>query len=144
MARMGPRKLLTTVVALGGGTFLFGAAVLRLETQLNGVAGQFVVSGCEVSESRGDDEWQCRGSFRADDDAFRIPEVEVDTTFATRPTGPVPVYVDDASSTTAVERDNGVWLYPGATGLACLAVGGWNVRSALRRPREEPVAPAPA
>jgi hypothetical protein len=141
---MGPRKLLTTVVALGGGVFLFGAAVLRLETQLNGVAGQFVVSRCEVSPSRGDDEWQCRGSFRADDDSFLIPEVEVDTTFATKPTGLVPAYVDDASSTTAVERDHGVWLYPGATGLLCLVVGGWNIRSALRRPKSEPTAPIPA
>ncbi|MFF6783005.1 hypothetical protein [Streptomyces sp. NPDC012510] len=141
---MGPRKLLTTVVALGGGAFLLGAGVLRLETQLTGVPGQFVVGRCEVSESRGDDEWKCSGSFRADDDAFRIPEVEVDTTFATKPTEPVPVHVDDASSTTAVERDNGVWLYPGATGLLCLGVGAWNVRSALKRPKEEPAAPVPA
>ncbi|WP_086748967.1 hypothetical protein OG920_42155 [Streptomyces europaeiscabiei] len=141
---MGPRKLLTTVVALGGGLFLFGAAALRLETRLNGVAGQFVVSRCEVSESRGDDEWKCSGSFRADDDSFLIPAVEVDTTFATKPTGLVPVYVDDKSSTTAVERDNGVWLYPGATGLVCLGVGAWNVRSALRRPKEKPTAPVAA
>jgi hypothetical protein len=141
---MGPRKLLTMMVALGGGVFLFGAAVLRLETQLNGVAGQFVVARCEVSESRGDDDWKCSGSFRANDDSFLLPEVEVDTTFATKPTGTVPVYVDDESSTTAVVRDNGVWLYPGATGLLCLAVGGWNVRSALRRPKEEPTAPVPA
>ncbi len=143
MRRMGPRRLLTTVVALGGGLFLFGAAVLRLETQLNGVAGQFVVARCQVSESRGDDEWQCAGSFRADDDSFLIPEVEVDTTFATKPAGLVPVYVDGESSTTAVVRDNGVWLYPGATGLLCLVVGGWNVRSALRRPKAEPAAPVP-
>ncbi|MFE7765635.1 hypothetical protein [Streptomyces sp. NPDC057438] len=148
MARMGPRKLLTTVMALGGGAFLFGAGVLRLETQLNGVAGQFVVARCQVSESDGEEDWSCEGSFRADDGSFRIPRVEVDTTFASRPTGPVRVHVDDESSTTAVVRDNGVWLYPGATGLVCLAVGGWNVRSALRRPRQEPsrepTAPAPS
>lgn len=143
MTRMGPRKLLTTVVALGGGVFLFGAAVLRLETQLTGVPGQFVVSRCEVSESRGEDEWKCGGSFRADDNSFLIPEVEVDTTFETKPTGPVPVFVDDESSTTAVERDRGVWLWPGATGLLCLGVGAWNVRTALRRPKPEPVT-APA
>ncbi|MFF5362971.1 DUF3592 domain-containing protein [Streptomyces scabiei] len=148
MARMGPRKLLTTVTALGGGAFLLGAALLRLETQLNGVAGRFEVTRCEVSESDGDDDWSCEGSFRADDGSFRVPRVEVDTTFASRPTGPVPAYVDDASSATAVVRDNGVWLYPGATGLVCLAVGGWNVRSALGRPRQEPsrepTAPAPS
>ncbi|GAA5700968.1 hypothetical protein Save01_01771 [Streptomyces avermitilis] len=33
MARMGPRRLLTTVVVLGGGAFLLGAGLLRLETQ---------------------------------------------------------------------------------------------------------------
>lgn len=141
---MGPRKLLTTVVALGGGAFLLGAGVLRLETQLTGVSGQFAVGRCEVSESRGDDAWKCSGSFRADDDSFRIPEIEVDTTFETKPTGLVPVHVDDESSTTAVERDSGVWLYPGATGLLCLGVGAWNVRSALKRPQEEPAAPVPA
>ncbi|UUU36856.1 hypothetical protein JIX56_02215 [Streptomyces sp. CA-210063] len=132
------------MVALGGGVFLFGAAVLRLETRLTGVAGVFVVGQCEVSESRGDDEWKCGGSFRANDDSFLLPEVEVDTTFATKPTGPVPALVDDESSTTAVVRDNGVWLYPGATGLLCLVVGGWNVRSALRGTKEEPTAPVPA
>lgn len=97
-----------------------------------------------MSESRGDDEWKCGGSFRADDRSFVLPEVEVDTTFATKPTGPVAVVVDDESSTTAVERDRSVWLYPGATGLLCLGVGTWNVRSALRRPKEEPAAPVPA
>ncbi len=143
MTRMGPRKALTTVVALGGGVFLLGAAVLRLETQLTGVPGQFMAAQCEVSESRGDDEWKCGGSFRADDNSFVIPKVEVDTTFATKPTGLVPVVVDDETSTTAVEQDYSVWLYPGATGLLCLGVGAWNVRSAIRRPKQEPVA-APA
>ncbi|MEU2583895.1 hypothetical protein ABZ612_13170 [Streptomyces avermitilis] len=92
---MGPRRLLTTVVALGGGAFLFGAGPLRLETHLR------------------------------------------------QPTEPVATFVDGPTSTTAVEQDNGVRLLPGGTGLVCLLAGAWNIRSAVKRPREALVA-APA
>ena len=163
----GPRKPLTTVLALGGGVFLFRGSMLRLDTQLTGVSGQFVaarrevseshgarcpsrtargvrVARREVSESHGADDWKCGGSFRADDDSFRIPGVEVDTVFETKPTGLVPVVVEDESSTTAVEKDYGVWLWPGATGLLCLGMGAWNVRLTLRRPKQRDPVAAPA
>ena len=88
-----------------------------------------------MSESRGDDEWKCSGSFRADDDSFLIPAVEVDTTFATKPTGLVPVYVDDESSTTAVERDNGVCAVPGRDRAGVPGRG--RVERAVRAPAAE-------
>ncbi|MGW1893430.1 hypothetical protein ACWCP6_24755 [Streptomyces sp. NPDC002004] len=137
MARMGPRRLWTTVLGLGGGIFLVGASALRADTQLTGVAGEFRAEHCEVSKSRhGDDGWMCSGTFRADGDGFRIARVEVDTVFDKRPTGPVAVRVDGPSSTTAVQDDAGGWLVPGGTGLLCLGVAGWNIRSAVKRPRE--------
>ncbi|MGX5185057.1 hypothetical protein ACWKT5_20050 [Streptomyces avermitilis] len=108
------------------------------------MAGQFRAERCEVSGSRhGDDGWLRNGSFEADDHAFRIDRVEVDTTFDKQPTEPVATFVDGPTSTTAVEKDNGVWLLPGGTGLVCLLAGAWNIRSAVKRPREALVA-APA
>ncbi|MGW7044694.1 hypothetical protein ACWGDT_18670 [Streptomyces avermitilis] len=91
------------------------------------------------------------GSFEADDHAFRIDQVEVDTAFDKQPTAafdkqppePVATFVDGPTSTTAAEKENGVSLLPGATGPVCLLAGAWNIRSTTDRPREALVA-APA
>ncbi|MEW2080752.1 hypothetical protein [Streptomyces sp. NPDC005283] len=136
MQRIGPRRVLVTLVALGAGVFLLGAGLMRLETRLTGVAGQFRAERCEISESRhGDDGLLCSGSFEAGDGAFRIARIDVETTFDEKPTGPVAATVDGPSATVAVEHRVGAWLAPGATGLFCLLVAAWNIWSALRRPR---------
>ncbi|MET7860796.1 hypothetical protein ABZS81_27060 [Streptomyces sp. NPDC005318] len=135
MARMGPRRLWTTVLGLGGGIYLIGASMLRADTQLTGTAGQFRAEHCEVAESRrGESNWTCRGPFEADDHTFRIAQVEVDTTFDKPPTSAVATRVDGPSSTAAVEDSASGWLLPGGTGLLCLGVASWNIRSAFRRP----------
>ncbi|MFE0382316.1 hypothetical protein ACFW1M_43750 [Streptomyces inhibens] len=134
---MGPRQACITVLGLGGGIFLAATGVLRADTQLTGLAGEFRAERCEVSHSRhGDDGWLCSGTFEAADHGFRTARVEVDTVFDQRPTGPVAALVDEPSSTTAVRDDARGWLLPGGTGLLCLGVAGWNIRSAFRRPRQ--------
>ncbi|MEU9013447.1 hypothetical protein AB0D12_27535 [Streptomyces sp. NPDC048479] len=136
MERTGPRRVLVTLVALCAGVFLLGTGLMRLETRLTGVAGQFRAERCEISKSRhGDDGLLCSGSFEAEDGAFRIAQIEVETTFDEKPTEPVTATVDGPSATVAVEHRLGAWLAPGATGLFCLLVAAWNVRSALRRRR---------
>ncbi|WP_328405196.1 hypothetical protein OHS70_37750 [Streptomyces sp. NBC_00390] len=133
MGRMKPGRILTTVVALGGGMFLLGGSLLRLETQLTGTPGHFRAEHCEIYDTDGDDDGlTCSGPFEAEDGSFRIAEVEVDTTFDEKPTEPVAVTVDGPSAAGAVKNENGVWLIPGATGLVCLLVGAWNVRQAVR------------
>ncbi|MET7849597.1 hypothetical protein ABZT48_15400 [Streptomyces avermitilis] len=59
---MGPRRLLTTVMALGGRAFLLGTGVLRLQTHLAGVAGRFRAERCEVSESLLAGAWNIRSA----------------------------------------------------------------------------------
>ncbi|WP_327325712.1 hypothetical protein OG735_27000 [Streptomyces sp. NBC_01210] len=136
MEQIGPRRVLVTLVALGAGVFLLGTGLMRLETRLTGVAGQFRAERCEISKSRhGDDGLLCSGSFEAEDGAFRIAQIEVETAFDEKPTEPVTATVDGPSATVAVEHRLGAWLAPGATGLFCLLVAAWNVRSALRRRR---------
>ncbi|MGW7363256.1 hypothetical protein ACWGI8_07475 [Streptomyces sp. NPDC054841] len=130
---MGPRRIITTVVALGAGVYLLGGSVMRLETQLTGTPGHFRAEHCEIYESRRDDDGvTCSGSFEAEDGSFRIAQVEVDTAFDEKPTEPVAVTVDGPSATEAVESQNNVWLIPGGTGLLCLLVGAWNVTQAVR------------
>ncbi|MFF3286585.1 hypothetical protein [Streptomyces sp. NPDC003023] len=137
MRGIGPRRAITTVVALAGGAFLVGASLLRLETQLSGVAGSFTAESCARPEyGDSDDGLECTGTFEAGDGSFRITGVEVDTTFEEEPSSPVATAVDGPSATTAVLDENRVWLLPGGTGLLIFGVGAWNVYSALRRPRD--------
>ena len=136
MGRIGPRRVLVTVVALGAGVFLLGGGLMRLETRLTGVPGHFRAERCEISESRhGDDGLLCTGSFEAEDGSFRIAQVDVETVFDEKPTEPVAATVDGPSATVAVEHRTGAWLLPAATGLVCLIVGVWNVVVAVRRTR---------
>lgn len=136
MQRMGPRRVLVTLLGLGAGVFLLGSGLMRLETRLTGESGQFRAEHCEISESRhGDDGVLCSGSFEADDGSFRIAKVDVETAFDEKPAEPLAATVDSPSSTVAVEHRLGAWLLPGATGLFCLLVGVWNVVAEIRRRR---------
>ncbi|MFD9408472.1 hypothetical protein ACFWBN_15860 [Streptomyces sp. NPDC059989] len=121
------------VIGLAAGIYMLWAAVPRLAAQVAGVEGAFTATRCaEERDSDGDRHWMCEGSFAAGDGSFTIPRVEVDTSFDTRPVGPVTTFALGPSADTAVQPGVLVWLGPGAVGVLSLAFPVWAVGSASR------------
>ncbi|MFF4317223.1 hypothetical protein [Streptomyces sp. NPDC001568] len=129
-------RLYSTAISIAGTVILLYFVIPRMTTQLTGVEGSFTAVSCTPYESRRDsDSVMCSGGFTAGDGSFSLARVSVDTTFDAPPTSPVAAVVSGPDATEAVSAERRAWVLPGATGLLCLAVAVWNVRSIARTVR---------
>lgn len=143
---------LPALVGLGFGIWGFWNSVPRLVTQLTGVEGTFHAERCRwETDSDGDRQAACTGSFTAADGSFTLRAIPIDGLFERRPTGPVPAQVAGESADHAVRPDLETSLAPIGLGLVCCVFPAWAataaVRDALARRRHEaapaePVEPA--